>query len=96
MEQAFKEAFKWCRKAAEQGHADAQGGLGMMYEDGKGVMEDHVTAYAWWNKAAPNSAEYSKKEKDLLAKKMIPDQIAKAEVLAKEMIAKNPKLIKIP
>ena len=96
VEQDFKQGFKWCRKAAEQGHADAQGGLGMMYEDGKGVEQDYVTAHMWFNIAAANGAEYSKKEKDLLAKKMTPDQIAKAEVLVKEMIAKNPKLIKKP
>tara|TARA_B100000959_G_scaffold200082_1_gene209373 strand:- start:106 stop:396 length:291 start_codon:yes stop_codon:yes gene_type:complete len=88
-----KEALKWCRKAAEQGHADAQGGLGMMYKDGKGVEQDYVTAHMWFNIAAANGAEYSKKEKDLLAKKMTPEQIAKAEALSKEMIKKNPKLL---
>ena len=94
VERDVKEAAKWLRKSAEQGYADAQYGLGMMYEDGKGVEQDYVTAHMWFNIAAANGAEYSKKEKDLLAKKMTPDQIAKAEVLAKEMIAKNPKLKK--
>ena len=87
------EAAKWFRKAAEQGDAFAQYFLGEMYADGEGVPEDDMTAYAWWNIAA-NGFAPAKGVKDLLAKTMTPDQIAKAEALAKEMVKKNPKLIK--
>jgi len=93
VEQDFKEALKWWQKAADQGQVYAQCNLGMMYERGEGVMEDHVTAYAWWNIAAANGDKDAKGNKGLIAKKMTPAQIAKAEALVKEMIKKNPKLI---
>ena len=35
--QDYKEAAKWLRKAAEQGHAEAQYLLGSLYEEGEGV-----------------------------------------------------------
>ena len=88
-----EEAAKWFRKAAEQGDAFAQYFLVEMYADGEGVPEDDMTAYAWWNIAA-NGFAPAKGVKDLLAKTMTPDQIAAAEALAKEMISKNPKLLK--
>ena len=40
------------RKAAEQGAADAQSNLGLMYALGQGVAEDNVEAVKWWRKAA--------------------------------------------
>ena len=46
------EAVKWYRKAAEQGHADAQNNLGVMYASGRGVPEDAVEAVKWYRKAA--------------------------------------------
>ena len=46
------EAAKWCRKAAEQNHANAQYNLGGCYADGKGVTKDHLEAVKWLRKAA--------------------------------------------
>ena len=89
-----KEAVKWFRKAAEQGYADAQFNLGLMYFKGQGVLGDGVTAYAWWNLAAANGFAPAKKKNDITAKSMNPAQIAKAEMLSKEMLKKNPKLLK--
>ena len=34
------EAVHWCRKAAEQGDADAQFRLGLMYAKGRGVLKE--------------------------------------------------------
>ena len=46
------EATKWFRKAAEQGHTEAQYKLGKMYEDGRGVEQDSKKAIEWYQKAA--------------------------------------------
>ena len=93
--QNFREAAKWFRKAAEQGFASAQFNLGSIYKVGKGVEQDYVTAYAWANIAEANGNKTAPKLKsEYLEKEMTPEQIAKAEALAKEMIAKNPKLLK--
>jgi uncharacterized protein len=46
------EAFKWYRKAAEQGEDGAQHSLGRMYANGEGVAKDNVEAVKWCRKAA--------------------------------------------
>ena len=94
VEKDLKEAVKWYRKAADQGFASAQGSLGFMYKFGEGVPEDEVTAYAWYNISAANGNALSKKYKGSIAKELTSAQIAQAEALAKEMIRKNPKLLK--
>ena len=94
VEQDFKEALKWFQKSAEQGHADGQTSLGGMYYSGEGVEQDNATSYAWWNIAATNGVENAKIWKLKIAKAMTPEQIAKAEELVKEMVKKNPKLLR--
>ena len=47
-----QKAVCWYRKSAEQGYADAQGFLGDMYYDGRGVAKDDVEAVRWFRKAA--------------------------------------------
>ena len=37
---------------AEQGHADTQFALGVLYENGKGVPQDYVEAVKWYHLAA--------------------------------------------
>jgi len=74
--------------------AVAQNEIGQRYANGKGVPKDYVTAYAWFSIAAINGNALAKKSKPIVAEKMTPTQITKAEALAKEMIKMNPKLIK--
>ena len=93
VEQDFKEAVKWYRKAAEQGDVNAQYNLGSRYYIGEGVPQDYVTAYAWYNIAAAKGDAQAVTWKDNIAKQLTPAQIAKAEELVKEMVEKNPKLL---
>ena len=70
---------------------------------GNGVKQNVVTAYAWHNIAAAaahnrtprqqRARDKAKGERAGLARKMTPDQIAKAQELSNEMIKKNPKLL---
>jgi len=46
------QAAFWYRKAAEQGHMDAQHFLGFMYANGEGVRPDGQQAVFWYRKAA--------------------------------------------
>ena len=48
----YKEAVKWFQKAAEQGHAEAQGMLGFLYYSGEGLPQDYVEAMKWYRKVA--------------------------------------------
>jgi GYF domain 2/Sel1 repeat len=43
-------------RAANQGGAEAQNDLGIMYENGSGVPQNYVTAVAWYRKAADQVA----------------------------------------
>ncbi|MDC0144780.1 sel1 repeat family protein [Verrucomicrobia bacterium] len=95
IEQDFKEAVKWYRKAAEQRHVLAQESLGVMYYEGRGVAQDNQTAYAWLNIAATNgNQKVNKKGLSQLGKAMTPVQIVEAWELVKEMVEMNPKLLK--
>ena len=48
----YRMAFSGFKKLAEQGQADAQTNLGIMYDDGRGVPKDEKQAAAWFRKAA--------------------------------------------
>ena len=44
--------MKWCRMAADQGHAKAQHNLGIMYIKGQGVSRNYSVAIKWIRMAA--------------------------------------------
>jgi hypothetical protein len=69
--------------AAEQGDADAQGGLGLLYAKGQGVPQDLVQAHLWLSLAAAQGDKSAAKERDLLVKKMTPVQLTQAQKLAR-------------
>ncbi|MGI9439961.1 MAG: tetratricopeptide repeat protein [Parvibaculales bacterium] len=48
----YKEAVKWYRQAAERGDAGAQNNLGVMYNNGEGVIKNDKTAVKWFRQAA--------------------------------------------
>jgi uncharacterized protein len=84
----YAQAVTWSRKAADQGDADAQGVLGEMYRDGRGVPQDYVRAHMWINVEASHSDDAERqmaiKVRDDVAAKMTPDQIAEAQRLTRE------------
>lgn len=85
------QAFKECRKAAEQGDTVAQYSLGLKYYYGEGTRQDYIQAHLWWNLAANAGDEW---EKDLtdqaydlrwcLEQTMTPAQVTEALRLASE------------
>lgn len=84
------EAVKWYRKAADQGHVQAQYKLGMMYENSRSVLNDVVLAYLYYNLAAVTNSDAAEKRR-WLAKEMTPEQIAKAQKLSREWKPSGPK-----
>jgi uncharacterized protein len=86
--QDYAQAVVWYRQAGERGDAGAQSNLGLMYEHGQGVPQDYVSAHMWLNLAATSRAtdlaarDQAAKERDMLAAKMTPAQIAEAQRLA--------------
>ena len=52
VQQDYRTAVKWLRKAAEQGFADSQNLMGRAYEEGWGVTKDLDEAVQWYRKAS--------------------------------------------
>ncbi|HXI44053.1 MAG TPA: tetratricopeptide repeat protein [Bryobacteraceae bacterium] len=46
------EGVRWFRKAAEQGFPQAEFSLGVIFENGTGVVQDYVAAAKWYRKAS--------------------------------------------
>ena len=72
------------------GHAQAQESLGLMYVLGWGVTQDYVQAHMWLNLAASQYSapavekrDQAVKDRDIIASKMTPAQIAEAQKLAR-------------
>jgi TPR repeat protein len=77
----------WYRQAAEQGDAQAQMNLGLMYAKREGVAQDYVQAHRWLNLAAasgsaPQIRNEAAQARDTLADRMTPAEIARAQALA--------------
>lgn len=87
--QDSKTAVKWYTRAAEQGQGDAQSNLAYMYANGRGVIQDLVYAHMWWNIAASNGNGKAIENRNKVAEGMTTEQIAEAQKLARECIAKN-------
>lgn len=76
-------ALEWLRLAAEQGDADAQFIMGIMYSKGLGVPQDWARAYMWFNLAAQLGDHDAAKNRDAMASCMIPTQIAAVQKLVR-------------
>ena len=90
--QDYREAVKWWKLAAEELPL-ARHNLGVMYNNGWGIPQDYVLAHMWFNIAAslvPSDIleEWAEARSDI-AKLMTPEQIAEAQKLARECVAKN-------
>lgn len=75
------EAFRWCRKAAEQNFKQAQHALGRYYAEGRGVEQDYVAAYLWYTRAIATGSDEAETDRKKLSAKMTPAQLAEAKRL---------------
>jgi uncharacterized protein len=76
------EAASWFRRAAEQDYPPAQHNLGAMYGSGQGLKRDLVQAYKWLNICAAKGNSGCVTQRDLIAKKLKPGQVAEGQRLA--------------
>ena len=82
--QDYTEAAKWYRHAADRGNALAQLALGSFYEKGLGLPQDEVQSLMWFILAAVQGNANAKAARDRVAVWMSPQQIEKAQCLARE------------
>ena len=90
------EAAGWFRRAADQGDPQAQYNLGLSYARGDTGAPDNVSAHMWLNLAVARfltsdtlARAAARKDRDLVAEKMTPDQIAEAQKRAREWQPKS-------
>ena len=86
------EGLKWMTASAEQGYAQAQARLGLIYGTGRGVAVNNTEAYRWFSLAAlqadpkqqKNLKVISETNRSVIAKHLSPTERAKvdAEVAA--------------
>ena len=87
--QDYGEAVRLYRLAAEQGHAEAQHNLGVMSAIGQGVAQDMVRAYMWFDLAAALGNDSGRRNRDIVARSLSPEQIAEAKRLATQCKARD-------
>ena len=78
-------------KPAERGNADGQFGLGSISEMGQGVPRSFVPAPMPYKLAAAKGGKESASNRDWVAKRMIPAEIAESENPARRWKARNKK-----
>jgi TPR repeat protein len=76
---------------AEHGDATAQYNLAVMYDAGRGVLQDYVLAHKWYNLAASHYATWeadigasAARNRDRLTTRMTSTQIAEAQRMARD------------
>jgi TPR repeat protein len=82
--QDYTEAAKWFERAAQQDYEKAQLNLGALYGVGKGVKRDYIQAYKWLNLCAAKGDSKCQAQRDLVAQKLKPKQLATAQRLSSE------------
>lgn len=91
--QDYAVARGWYEQAAAQGFGGAQYLLGLLYHNGQGVPNDLVREYMWFNLAAAHLTgdlqKISGHNRDKVARRMTPAQIAEAQRLAQQCQARQ-------
>ena len=84
--ESLKLAAFWYRKAADQGDAEAQAHLGILYEDGRGVPEDRIEAQKWYKIAVSRYTGDNRRE-EFVARCLYPDGPDCADSLEADRVA---------
>jgi hypothetical protein len=58
-----------------------------MYGTGRGVPQDYIQAYAWYNVAAASGEDTARKNRDAVAGRMSPSQLEQAQKLSSRLFA---------
>ena len=79
----YATALKEWRPLAEQGNADAQSWLGVLYRVGLGVLQDPIAAHMWNSIAAANGNKVGGERRERIAANFSPSELAEARMRAK-------------
>ena len=87
--QDHTEALRWYLKAAEQGYVGAQYNPGAAYYLGYRVPQNYVEALKWFSIANVTGLERAIVNRDIMTKLMTLDQIAEAQDLKRDWMARH-------
>lgn len=85
----YATAFRVWIALAAKGDAVAQYNVGVSCDQGRGVTQDYVYAHMWFNIAETSGDADAVNNRDIEARKMTAAQIARAQELARQCVAKN-------
>ena len=71
------------RPSEGQGDALGQLNLGLMYYEGKGVIQDYALAHMWWNICGSTRSKKCLNNRNIVEEKMTPSQIEKAQEMTR-------------
>ena len=87
------DALREWQASANVGDAKAMLALGRLYVQGLGAPQDYVQAHTWFTLAASRGEAAAVTERDALAARMAPEQVAEAQ---KQAAAWQPEPAKVP
>lgn len=82
--QDYAKAMMWCKRAADQGYAQAQFYVGRMYWLGQGVSMDLVQSYMWLLLAAKQNPRVTTQNIPAIEALLTPEQMAEGRRRAAE------------
>ena len=77
------------RQAAEQGKAEAQLEMGILYEFGYNFPKHNVSAMAWYLRAAEQGLAKAVERRDQLKSHLTAEELAEAQKLSAELVGKK-------
>jgi len=80
----YEAALRLWQPLANQGHAAAQYGLGLLHDIGRGVPKNDIAAHMWFDLSASHGNSGAVRRRDAIALRMTPAQIAEAQKLARK------------
>ena len=86
----YTRAFQEFRQSAHAGNSLAQYMMGRMYAEGRGVGEDKLAAYMWFDLSATNGNSRAIAARDSIAAEMGTDEIEQAQEMAAGWRANRP------
>ena len=88
VEQDYKNASKWFRKASEKAIPQAQYKLGDLYFKGRGVPKDYEFAYVWFSVGASHQHELSLAAINKVKGKLSEEELSEANKLIATYVKK--------
>jgi peptidoglycan hydrolase-like protein with peptidoglycan-binding domain len=80
----YARAYQEYKQSADAGNSAAQYMMGRLYAEGRGVVQDKVAAYMWFDLSASNGNSSAITARDAVAAELDSEQIDRAQDLAAE------------